>query len=126
MLENGVCAYPKLEGRFLQVSGISFAFDAAKPPNQRVDPRFIRVGDQYLEPDAKYRLVTKEYLHAGKDGFDVLKNAKVLVSNCILSFLILVYHACLLRLTTRIQLRSLWLYKIIFLPSTKYKRSKGK
>lgn len=79
-LENGVCMYPKLEGRFLQVGGLSFAFDPSKPPLQRVDARFVRVGDQYLELNAKYRMVTKAYMLAGKDGFDVLKKTKVLVS----------------------------------------------
>lgn len=79
VLENGVSAYPKLEGRFLQVSGISFAFDPTKPPHQRVDTRFVRIGDQYLDLEAKYRVVTKAYLRAGKDGFDILKNTKVLV-----------------------------------------------
>ncbi len=82
-LENGVCMYPKLEGRFLQVGGLSFAFDPSKPPLERVDARFVRVGDQYLELNAKYRMVTKAYMLAGKDGFDVLKKTKVLVSrNC--------------------------------------------
>ncbi len=30
-LENGVSQYPKYEGRFLQVSGLEFAFDPSKP-----------------------------------------------------------------------------------------------
>lgn len=71
--------YPKLEGRFLQVSGVSFAFDPAKPAGKRVDPKFVRIGDQYLEPESKYRLVTKAYLYAGKDGFDSLPRGKILV-----------------------------------------------
>ena len=80
-LENGVCQYPKLEGRFLQVSGVSFAFDPTKASGQRVDSQYVRVGDEYLEMDTKYRLVTKSYMAAGKDGFDCLSRAKVLVSS---------------------------------------------
>lgn len=38
-LTNAVSAYPKLEGRFVQVAGISFAFDPSKAPALRVDPR---------------------------------------------------------------------------------------
>ena len=72
--------YPKLEGRFLQVSGISFAFDPTKPAGQRVNPKFVRIGDQYLSTDTKYRMVTKAYMYAGKDGYDVLRKGKVLVS----------------------------------------------
>lgn len=78
-LENGVSGYPKLEGRFPQVAGISFAFDPNKPPYARVDPQFVRIGDEYLDLNARYRLATKTYLFSGCDGYDVLKNAKVLV-----------------------------------------------
>ena len=34
-LENGVSQWPKLEGRFPQVSGIKFAFDPSLPASQR-------------------------------------------------------------------------------------------
>jgi len=79
-LENGVSQWPRLEGRFPQVSGVCFAFDPEKPPGQRIDPRFIKVGDEYLDLKQHYRLVTKAYLHQGKDGYDVLKDCRVLVS----------------------------------------------
>jgi 5'-nucleotidase len=71
-LENGVSQWPKLEGRFPQVSGISFAFDGSKPPGSRIDPQFIKIGDEYLHPDKVYRMATKAYLANGKDGYDVL------------------------------------------------------
>ena len=71
-LENGVSQWPKLEGRFPQVSGISFAFDGSKPPGSRVDPQFVKIGDEYVHPDKVYRMVTKAYLANGKDGYDVL------------------------------------------------------
>ncbi|KAH6946620.1 hypothetical protein HPB50_014211 [Hyalomma asiaticum] len=78
-LENGVSQYPKLEGRFPQVSGVSFAFDPKKPPGQRIDPQFVRIGDEPLDKDQKYRLVTKNYLAQGKDGYDVFKECEVLL-----------------------------------------------
>lgn len=71
-LENGVSQWPKLEGRFPQVSGISFAFDGSKPPGSRIDPQFIKIGDEYVHPGKTYRMVTKAYLANGKDGYDVL------------------------------------------------------
>ena len=59
-LENGVSMWPKLEGRFpqvtplirpppslslyVQVSGITFAFDPSKPPGSRVNPDYVKVG----------------------------------------------------------------------------------
>jgi 5'-nucleotidase len=78
-LENGVCMYPKLEGRFPQVAGVSFAFDPSKPPGQRVDPGFVRIGDEYLNLEQHYRLATKSYMHSGCDGYVMLKDAEILV-----------------------------------------------
>ncbi|KAK5648260.1 hypothetical protein RI129_003152 [Pyrocoelia pectoralis] len=76
-LENAVSQYPKLEGRFPQVAGLSFAFDPRKPPGQRVDVYLIRIGDEYIKLQQTYRLATKHYLFAGMDGFLMLKNAQV-------------------------------------------------
>ncbi|GFG38259.1 hypothetical protein Cfor_01900 [Coptotermes formosanus] len=78
-LENGVSMYPKLEGRFPQVAGISFAFDPRQPAGKRVDPQLVRIGDEYLVPDQRYRLATKTYMHSGCDGYSVLKDAKVMI-----------------------------------------------
>lgn len=79
-LENGVSQYPKLEGRFPQVSGVTFAFDPKKPPGQRIDPQFVRIGDEPLDRTQKYRLVTKNYLAQGRDGYDVFKDCEVVMS----------------------------------------------
>ncbi|KAG1650224.1 Trifunctional nucleotide phosphoesterase protein YfkN [Nymphon striatum] len=68
VLENGVSQYPKLEGRFPQVAGVRFVFNPENPPGERVPARL------------KYKLVTKSYLALGKDGYDTLKDCKVLVS----------------------------------------------
>jgi 5'-nucleotidase len=78
-LENGVSQYPKLEGRFPQVSGIRFAFDPAKPAGERVDPKLVIVGDEELDPKRLYRMATKAYLADGRDGYDVLTEATVLI-----------------------------------------------
>ena len=50
-LENGVSQYPKLEGRFPQVSGVEFGFDPSKPPGQRVEPLLVKVQGEYLQLD---------------------------------------------------------------------------
>jgi 5'-nucleotidase len=39
----------------------------------------LQVGDEYLELEQRYRLVTKAYLANGKDGYDALAAAAVLV-----------------------------------------------
>ncbi|XP_039298682.1 trifunctional nucleotide phosphoesterase protein YfkN isoform X3 [Nilaparvata lugens] len=78
-LENGVSAYPRLEGRFPQVAGVSFGFDPTAPPGQRVDASLVRVGDEYLDPNQKYLLATKAYLHSGCDGYTGFKQATVVL-----------------------------------------------
>ncbi|KAJ8975213.1 hypothetical protein NQ317_000211 [Molorchus minor] len=78
-LENAVFMYPKLEGRFPQVAGVSFAFDPNKPPGKRIDQNFIRIGDEYLKLDQYYSLATKSYMHLGCDGYTMLKDAEILI-----------------------------------------------
>ena len=57
-LENGVSQVPKMEGRFLQVSGISFAYDPSKPGGSRIDPDSIKIEGEPLELD---RVITKVF-----------------------------------------------------------------
>eukprot|EP00884_Botryococcus_braunii_P019382 jgi/Botrbrau1/6127/Bobra.331_2s0022.1 len=82
-LENGVSQYPKLEGRFPQVSGIKFQFDPSQPAGQRVLSDSVQVlledGFEPLHPEKLYRLGTKDYLYQGKDGYECLVGSKVLV-----------------------------------------------
>lgn len=78
-LENSVSQYPKLEGRFSQVSGIIFGFDPSKPPGQRVEAGLVKVQDEYLDLKKSYLLCTKAYLANGKDGYDVFKECEVVV-----------------------------------------------
>ena len=96
-LENSVSQWPKLEGRFPQVSGINFAFDPNKPPGKRINSKLVKIGDEYIDMgdnedeglDNKgnkkkvrtYRMATKSYLAHGKDGYDDLSNAKVLIDD---------------------------------------------
>ncbi|OQO10168.1 hypothetical protein B0A48_04525 [Cryoendolithus antarcticus] len=83
-LENGVKLYPALEGRFPQVSGITFAFDPSKPEMQRCSN--ITVKGEPLDLQKKYVLCTRDYMVRGKDGFTSLMldghggNAKSIVS----------------------------------------------
>ena len=79
-LENGVSQYPKLEGRFPQVSGIHFSFDPSKPSGSRVCPDSVLVNGRPVELNHSYKLVTKGYIAQGRDGYDVFKQCRVLVS----------------------------------------------
>ncbi|CAB3259449.1 unnamed protein product [Arctia plantaginis] len=79
VLENSVSKYPSLEGRFPQVAGVSFAFDPSKPAGERVAEQVVKIGDEYLQRDQKYRLAVKQYLYSGNDGFNMLPKCKVLI-----------------------------------------------
>lgn len=78
-LENGVSAYPKLEGRFPQVSGVSFTFNPDRPARTRVEPRLVRIGDEWLDLEETYALCVKAYMHGGCDGYTMFKNCPVLM-----------------------------------------------
>jgi len=79
-LENAVSKYPTHEGRFAQVAGVRFAFDPSQPAGSRVNPRYVKIQDHYLDLErTDYRLATKSYLALGKDGYDCFANCSVLV-----------------------------------------------
>lgn len=69
-LENGVSQFPALEGRFPQVSNISFTFDNTQPPGERIVKATI--GGEPIDMARKYVLVTRGYMGRGKDGYDSL------------------------------------------------------
>ena len=48
-LENGVCQYPRLEGRFPQVSGLSFMFNPKQPSGHRIMSESVRINGQELD-----------------------------------------------------------------------------
>lgn len=76
-LENGVSQVEDGAGRFPQVSGLSFSFDAAEPAGERVAE--VMVGDQPLDPEATYRVATNDYMLGGGDGYDSLGNGVVVI-----------------------------------------------
>ena len=62
-------------GRFLQVSGLRFTWDAAREPGKRVTEVSVRDSNwkyRPLKPDAIYRVVTNDFVRKGGDGFNVL------------------------------------------------------
>ena len=79
-LENGVSQYPKKEGRFPQVSGIQFSFDESQPSGCRVVPDSVLVHGEQLQLNKSYKLAAKGYIAQGRDGYDVFKECKVLMS----------------------------------------------
>ncbi|KAL5344078.1 hypothetical protein BJX70DRAFT_385280 [Aspergillus crustosus] len=69
-LENGVGQLPALEGRFTQVSNISFSFNPSAPPGSRIN--WAKVGGEPIDFEQSYTLATRGYMARGKDGFSSL------------------------------------------------------
>ena len=68
-LQHAVSEWPKLEGRFPQVSGIKMAFD----PKMKPRVREVRIQGEDLKEEKEYKLVTRFYTTQGGDGFAMLK-----------------------------------------------------
>jgi 5'-nucleotidase len=68
-LEHGVKDYPAAAGHFPHVSGMSYTFD----PNQEVGSRIteLMIGDEPVDLEATYMLVTNDFLAAGGDGYEM-------------------------------------------------------
>lgn len=77
-LENGVSAAPQPAGRFPQVSGLRFTYAPSRPPGQRIHS--VTVAGKPLDPTARYRLATTDFLADGGDGYTMLKAARRLIS----------------------------------------------
>ena len=75
-LENGVSQVEKGAGRFAQVSGVSYAFDAAAEPGARVSE--VMVGGAPLEADKLYKVAVNDYILGGGDGYASLGGGRVL------------------------------------------------
>jgi 5'-nucleotidase len=80
VLEHGVArsAEDAEPGRFPQVSGIRFTFDASRPAGSRIVS--LKVNGKPLDEKRKYMLATTDYVAIdGGDGYAMLKNGRVLI-----------------------------------------------
>ena len=80
VLEHGVArsAEDAEPGRFPQVSGIRFTFDARRPPGSRIVD--LAVSGKPLDEKKLYTLAASDYVAIdGGDGYAMLKTARVLI-----------------------------------------------
>ncbi len=73
-LENGVSQVEDGAGRFPQVAGLKFTWDAGVPPNEgRIVEVLVAGGDGFvpIEPEKVYDVVTNNYVRGGGDGYAV-------------------------------------------------------
>lgn len=72
-LENGVSRIEEGAGRFLQVAGMSYAFDAAAEPFARISD--VKIAGVPIDMDKVYGVVSNNYVRNGGDGFEMFKTA---------------------------------------------------
>lgn len=99
-LEISVSSWPAKEGRFLQVSGISYSFDPSQETGERVIVDSVHIGGEPIDLENKYTIATKAYLRSGKDGFTTLKKAKVVLDPETAPRLVTLIYALLSRIQT--------------------------
>ena len=73
MLEHGVSKVEEADGRFAQVSGVRFVYDASRDPMNRIIS--VYVNSEPLDDEAVYSLATNDYLSQGGDGYSMLVEA---------------------------------------------------
>lgn len=73
-LENGVSQVEEVKGRFPQVAGLTFKWDATKPANEgRIVEVMVETDGDWtpIDPAANYGVVSNNYVRGGGDGYDV-------------------------------------------------------
>ncbi|CAE6416264.1 unnamed protein product [Rhizoctonia solani] len=94
-LEAGLSTWPAQEGRFPIISGIRVEWDSRLAPGSRVQG--VWLAEQEVDSDGSvrskngepierdtshtYRIVTREYMAAGHDGYDALKGKPFLIDD---------------------------------------------
>ena len=75
-LENGVSrsAEESEPGRFPQVSGLRFSFDATRPAGKRIDVKDVTINGQPLVMEKTYTLATATFLANGGDDYKMFAN----------------------------------------------------
>jgi 5'-nucleotidase / UDP-sugar diphosphatase len=78
-LENGVSQWEAGAGRFMHVAGLRYTFDLSQKAGSRVtkvETGNLKDGFVAIDRAKVYKVVTNNFVAAGGDGFEVLKNAK--------------------------------------------------
>ncbi|MEL6793120.1 MAG: 5'-nucleotidase C-terminal domain-containing protein, partial [Pseudomonadota bacterium] len=78
-LENGVSRLEDGAGRFPQVAGLRYAFDAAAAPGSRITEVQVMAGGDWaaIDPAAMYGVVSNNYMRGGGDGYSTFANNAV-------------------------------------------------
>ena len=77
-LENGVSQIEDVAGRFPQVAGLKYTFDASQPAGSRISDVMVDDGGNWvpIDPEATYGLVSNNYVRNGGDGYKMFVEAE--------------------------------------------------
>jgi len=77
-LENGVSQVEEGAGRFPQVAGLRYTWNAAAEPGSRIVSVEVDMGGEWvaLDPAATYGVVSNNYMRGGGDGYSVFTTAE--------------------------------------------------
>ena len=73
-LENGVSQVESNAGRFPQVAGMRFTYNPNATAGARI--RDVIIGDEPLDPDRVYGMVSNNYIRNGGDGYAMFRDAE--------------------------------------------------
>ncbi|AZB44649.1 hypothetical protein CEF21_21455 [Bacillus sp. FJAT-42376] len=77
-LENGVSRVENLGGGFMQVSGMNYSYNPAKPAGSRVEN--ILVNNEPIDMQKTYKTAMLNYVFNGGDGYTMFKDSSLLVN----------------------------------------------
>ncbi|MDR7869635.1 MAG: 5'-nucleotidase C-terminal domain-containing protein [Tissierellaceae bacterium] len=81
-LNYGVDAYPEAAGKFPHVAGMTFKIKTNDEANSVGE---VRIKGEPIDLDAKYKLVTNDFMGAGGDGYTMFEGATILAEYGLLS-----------------------------------------
>jgi 5'-nucleotidase len=74
MLENSVSQFPLYQGRYPQISGFTFSYNATAPVGARVLKVTSDMGESILRTGTEvYSMATIDYILGGGDGYTMFK-----------------------------------------------------
>ncbi|KAF5394833.1 Trifunctional nucleotide phosphoesterase protein YfkN [Paragonimus heterotremus] len=79
VLENAVSQVPELNGRFVQVSKIKFAYHSNYPQGERLEESMLLISGRPVNREQCYRLATTGSMARGEDGYRMLLNKERIV-----------------------------------------------
>jgi len=77
-LENGVSLVEGLNGRFPQVSGMTYTFSRSRPAGSRIVSATI--GGRPLDPTVFYTVATNDFMGRGGDGYATIRAGEVMIN----------------------------------------------